>query len=369
MTQSDDAGLVPGGHVPVMLEELVAAVATDRDGQYVDATYGRGGHARRLLAELSPRARLLVVDRDADAIDDAERLAARDSRVAVSRGRFSDLADHLAAAEPSAGEREGRAPRKREPSAGEREGRAPRMQELMVPCGVMFDVGVSSPQLDDARRGFSFALDGPLDMRMDQRDALTASTWLNTASAADVEAVIREYGEERFARRIARRVVAERPLETTAELASVVRAAVPGGQAARKNTATRVFQAIRIHLNDELNELARGLDTAFDALRGGGRLATITFHSLEHRLVRQRFRQWVRGPDVPRRLPVRGYATGRARPVALVGNGRRPSPEEIEANPRARSAFLQAVEKEPSAGEREGRAARQRMRPASGDDP
>ena len=353
MTQSDDAGLVPGGHVPVMLEELVAAVATDRDGQYVDATYGRGGHARRLLAELSPRARLLVVDRDADAMADARRLAARDSRVSAARGRFGDLADHLAAVGPA------------------------------VPCGVMFDVGVSSPQLDDARRGFSFALDGPLDMRMDQRDALTASTWLNTASIAEVEAVIREYGEERFARRIARRVVGERPLETTAELASVVRAAVPGRHVAR-NAATRVFQAIRIHLNDELNELARGLDAAFAALGAGGRLATITFHSLEHRLVRQRFRQWVRGPDVPRRLPVRGQAKGHARPVALVGNGRRPSPEEIEANPRARSAFLQAIEKEPSAGEREGRAPRKKepsageregraprkkVPPTSGDDP
>lgn len=297
-----------------MLEELVAAVATDPDGQYVDATYGRGGHARRLLAELSPRGRLLVVDRDADAIADAERLAARDSRVSVSRGRFGDLADHLAEAGPAA------------------------------PCGVMFDVGVSSPQLDDARRGFSFALDGPLDMRMDQREAVTARTWLNTASMAEVEAVIRDYGEERFARRIARGVVAERPLETTGELASVLRAAVPRSPASR-NAATRVFQAIRIHLNDELNELARGLDAAFDALRGGGRLATITFHSLEHRLVRQRFRQWVRGPDVPRRLPVRGMAAGRARRVAGIGNGQRPSPEEIDANPRARSAFLQAVEK------------------------
>ena len=318
-----------------MLEELVAAVATDPDGQYVDATYGRGGHAARLLAELSPRGRLLVVDRDADAIADAGRLAVRDGRVSVLRGRFGDLADHLAAAGPT------------------------------LPCGVMFDVGVSSPQLDDARRGFSFALDGPLDMRMDKRDALTASAWLNTAPATELEAVFRDYGEERFARRIARRVVAERPLETTAELASVVSAAVPGGGSAR-NPATRVFQAIRIHLNDELNELARGLDAAFDALCAGGRLATITFHSLEHRLVRQRFRQWVRGPDIPRRLPVRGDALGRARPVDRIGNGLRPSPEEIEANPRARSAFLQAVEKEPSAGEREGPAPRKKE-PSAGE--
>ena len=311
------------GHVPVMLEELVAAVATDRDGHYVDATYGRGGHARRLLEELSPRGRLLVVDRDSDAIADARRLAARDSRVSVSRGRFGDLADHLAAAAPAA------------------------------PCGVMFDVGVSSPQLDDPRRGFSFAVDGPLDMRMDQRDAVTARMWLNAAPVAEIEAVVGELGEERFARRIARRVVAERPLESTAELASVVRAAVPARHDGR-NPATRVFQAIRIHLNDELNELARGLDAAFDALRAGGRLAAITFHSLEHRLVRQRFRQWVRGPDVPRRLPVRGVAPRRARQVARVGNGQRPSRTEIEANPRARSAFLQAVEKMPLSATGEG---------------
>ena len=302
------------GHVPVMVDELVAAVATDRDGHYVDATYGRGGHARRLLAELSPRARLLVVDRDGDAIADARRLAARDSRVSVVRGRFGELAGHLA-------------------TGG-----------LTEPCGVMFDVGVSSPQLDDARRGFSFAVDGPLDMRMDQRDASTASTWLNRASMAEIEAVIREYGEERFARRIARRVVEARPLETTAELASVVRAAVPAGRAG-KHPATRVFQAIRIHLNDEQNELARGLDAAFDALAAGGRLAAITFHSLEHRLVRQRFRQWVKGVDVPRRLPVRGHASRQATPVAGVGRGLRPSTTEVEANPRARSAFLQAVEK------------------------
>ena len=317
------------GHVPVMLEDLVAAVATDRDGFYVDATYGRGGHARRLLEDMSPRGRLLVVDRDADAIADARRLAARDSRVSVSRGRFGDLADHIGAAAPGGAA-------------------AP-----AVPCGVMFDVGVSSPQLDDPRRGFSFALDGPLDMRMDQRDAVTARTWLNAAPVAEIEAVVGELGEERFARRIARRVVAERPLETTAELASVVRAAVPARHDGR-NPATRVFQAIRIHLNDELNELARGLDAAFDALRGGGRLAAVTFHSLEHRLVRQRFRQWIRGPDVPRRLPVRGVPPRRARRVARVGNGQRPSRPEIEANPRARSAFLQAVEKTPLPATGEG---------------
>lgn len=305
------------GHVPVMLEELVAAVTTDRDGYYVDATYGRGGHASRLLAELSPRAKLLVIDRDREAVAHARRLAMRDQRVRVSHGRFGDAASHL------------------------------RTDDGASPCGVMFDVGCSSPQLEDAGRGFSFSLDGPLDMRMDQRETLTAGAWLNRAPLAEIEAVIRDYGEERYARRIARRLVAARPLETTAQLAAAVDAAVPGAQTGR-NPATRVFQGIRIHINDELAELARGLEAAFEALAVGGRLATITFHSLEHRLVRRRFRQWLHGADLPRRLPVRGVSPSQARRVDVVGKGRRPSAAEVRANPRARSAFLQALEKTPS---------------------
>ena len=297
-----------------MVEQLVAAVVADPDGHYVDATYGRGGHARELVSRLSANARLLVIDRDADAVADARELAAADDRVRVAHGRFGDLAAHLAAA------------------------------ELARPCGVMFDAGVSSPQLDDARRGFSFAADGPLDMRMDQREPRTAAAWLNAASAAEIEAVLRDYGGERYARRIARRIIAARPLSTTAQLATVVRDAVPKVER-DKDPATRAFQAVRIHLNDELDELARGLDAAFDALAVGGRLATITFHSLEHRLVRRRFRQWRRGPDLPRRLPVRGASASVARSVEAVGRGLRPSAAEVDANPRARSAFLQAIEK------------------------
>lgn len=297
-----------------MLEGLVAAVAADPDGCYVDATYGRGGHARGLLGRLSAGARLLVIDRDAEAIADARALADEDDRVRVVHGRLGDLADHLA-------------------EAGFRR-----------PCGVMFDVGVSSPQLDDAHRGFSFAANGPLDMRMDRREPRTAADWLNAASAAEIETVLRDYGGERYARRIARRIVAARPLDTTAQLAAVVRPAVPASEP-DKDPATRAFQAIRIHLNDELGELAHGLDAAFDALAVGGRLATITFHSLEHRLVRRRFRQWLRGPELPRRLPVRGASTSFARPVDAIGRGRRASAAEIRANPRARSGFLQAVEK------------------------
>ena len=299
------------GHAPVMPEELVAAVAADRDGRYVDATFGRGGHARRLLAGLSARARLLVIDRDEDAIAGAERLAREDRRVRVLRGRFGALAEHLA-------------------GAG-------------MQSGVMFDVGVSSPQLDDASRGFSFSAEGPLDMRMDQRDGLTAGQWLNTAREEDIASVIRRYGEERFAGRVARRIVASRPLVTTAQLAAVTRGAIPGESG--KHPATRVFQAVRIHINDELTELDHGLHAAFAALDVGGRLATITFHSLEHRLVRRRFREWVDGPSLPRRLPVRDQPRSVARRVANVGKGRRPSAAELRSNPRARSALLQAVEK------------------------
>lgn len=304
-------------HAPVMLEEMVKALAVDRDGFYVDATFGRGGHARGLLAELSPRGRLLAIDRDADAYDSARRLAKADARVQARHGRFGSLKNYL---------------------AGDGHG-GPGAQS-----GVMFDVGMSSPQLDEAGRGFSYSVPGPLDMRMDQGDALTAQAWLNQAKTEDLATVIRRYGEERHARRVARAIVAARPLETTTELAEVVSRAVPGTGSATQACA-RVFQAVRIHINDELGELDRGLDAGFDALKVGGRLAVLTFHGLEHRLVRHRFRQWVEGPKLPRRLPVRGGPEPRARRIESVGRGVRPTAREVDRNPRARSALLQAVEK------------------------
>lgn len=299
--------------MPVMADELIASVAVSRDGRYLDATFGRGGHARRLLAALSEQGRVLAIDRDAEAIACAEQLATRDKRLCARRGRFGALADILSNAEACLD-------------------------------GVIFDVGVSSPQLDDPQRGFSFQADGPLDMRMDQRDAETAADWLNSASEAAIAGIIRRYGEEHYARRVAQRIVAARPLATTAQLADAVRRAVPGAAGA-KHPATRVFQAVRIHINDELDELDRGLDAAFAALRIGGRLAAITFHGLEHRLVRRRFRRWVEGPELPRRLPLRVTDEPLARRVEVVGKGRRPSSAEVAANPRARSALLQAVEK------------------------
>ena len=307
-------------HAPVMLEEMVGAVAVDRDGMYVDATYGRGGHARRLLSQLSPRGRLLAIDRDADAFASARRLARADGRVRARHGRFGSLRDYLG-------------------ELGEREHGG-----LGAQCGVMFDIGMSSPQIDEDERGFSFSAPGPLDMRMDQRDELTAGAWLNAAETADLAAVIGRYGEERHARRVAKSIVAARPLSTTTELAEAVNRAVPGSRFATSACA-RVFQAVRIHVNDELGELDRGLDAGFDALKTGGRMAVITFHGIEHRLVRRRFRRWVEGPDLPRRLPITGVAKPLARRLDSVGRGLRPSAAEVGRNPRARSALLQAVEK------------------------
>ena len=302
-------------HQPVMPGEATAVLVSDPGGCYVDATFGRGGHARRLLAALTPDARLLVLDRDAQAVASANRLAGEDSRVRVCRGRFGDLPDHLAAA------------------------------GLREVCGVLFDVGVSSPQLEDAERGFSFAQDGPLDMRMDQRDALTAQEWLNSAPPAQIADVIKRYGEEHHARRVAQGIVRARPLAGTLDLARVVErvlpAAAPSGS---KHPATRVFQAVRIHVNDELCELSRGLDAAFSALIPSGRMAAITFHSLEHRLVRRRFRQWAEGSPLPPRLPV-PHRPPVAERIDCVGKGLRPTTEEVDANPRARGALLQAVAK------------------------
>ena len=305
----DDAG-----HEPVMPSEMAAALVGDPDGCYVDATFGRGGHARRVLAELSPNARLLVVDRDAEAIASANRLAREDPRVHVRHGRFGDLAAHLAAAGVSG------------------------------VSGVMFDVGMSSPQLDNAVRGFSHTADGPLDMRMDQRDALTAEHWLNHATMAQIAEVIQRYGEEHHARRVARGIVRARPLATTLDLARVVVRAIPLGADQRRHPATRVFQAVRIHINDELCELSAGLNAAFAALVPDGRLAAITFHSLEHRLVRRRFREWAEGSPLPPRLPVRS-APAEARRIEVVGKGLRPQEAEVTTNPRARGALLQAVAK------------------------
>lgn len=297
-------------HTPVLRDELVDAVTTDRDGAYVDATFGRGGHSIALLQRLSSGARLLAIDRDADAVAAARALAQQDPRVTAAKGRFSELAEIL------------------------------KRHGMDSPVGVVFDVGVSSPQIDDPERGFSFMHTGPLDMRMDRESPVSAARFLNETDEAEMTRVFRSYGEERYARAIARAVIRNRPLTTTTEFAAVIDRAVPRRDP-NKHAATRVFQAVRIHVNDELGELDRGMEAAFDQLAVRGRLAILSFHSLEHRLVRGRFRLWVKG-DMPRRLPVRGDAASRAR---YVVRKRRPADAEIRENPRSRSALLQVVEK------------------------
>lgn len=316
---SDDA------HLPVLLKETIEAVTTrapywneaDGAGLYVDATFGRGGHARALLARLGPDDRLLALDRDPQAVRAGERLMEAEPRLAVRRARFSELGSVLE-------------------ESGASQVRA-----------VIMDLGVSSPQLDDAARGFSFRASGPIDMRMDPEHGESAGDWLNRAEEKEIARVIRTYGEERYANRIAAAIVRARPLEDTRSLADVIRNAIPkrhGGRSDKKSDdATRSFQAIRMHVNEELAEIDAGLKAAFEALEPGGRLAVISFHSLEDRAVKRAFRALASGPRLPKGLPVRASeAAPRGR---LVGGPIRAGAEELAANPRSRSATLRVLER------------------------
>jgi 16S rRNA (cytosine1402-N4)-methyltransferase len=302
-------------HIPVLLNPAVDALAIDArpDGTFVDATFGRGGHSRLILERLGPGGRLIAIDRDPDALVAAKALS--DPRFTPAQARFSELQATLAALR-----------------AGEAD-------------GVLFDLGVSSPQLDDPRRGFGFRGDGPLDMRMDPTRGTSAAEWLEQADEAEIRGVISNYGEERFAKQIAKAIVAARrggPLRRTGELAAVVAAAVrtrePG-----QNPATRTFQALRIHVNQELEELSLALPQALAALRASGRLAVISFHSLEDRIVKNFMRSGAR-PTLPERLPVRASEMPPPR-LRIVGSPQRPGPAEIAANPRARSAVMRVAEK------------------------
>src|SRR5690606_32350551 len=246
-------GATRSGHLPVMFEEVLEGLAVKADGTYLDGTFGRGGHARGVLQRLGPGGRLLLMDKDPEAIATAEREFGEDGRVAVFRGSFADLAHW-------------------DETAGGLD-------------GVLFDLGVSSPQLDVAARGFSFGKDGPLDMRMDPDNGESAAQWLARADEREIADVLWTFGEERMSRRIARAIVARRataPLTRTAELAELIASVVPRGRH-DIHPATRSFQAIRIHVNRELADLEQGLAAAHDALRPGGRLAVISFHSLEDR--------------------------------------------------------------------------------------
>ena len=298
-------------HTPVLLDEIVSAVTTDAAGRYVDATYGAGGHSRALLGRLDPAAQLLAMDRDEIAVVGALRLAETDRRVMAECASFSRI------------------------------GEVARRRGFLPLSGVMMDIGVSGNQLDDPDRGFSYMRDGPLDMRMDRKQGVTAAQWLNSADEDDLTEVFRRFGEEWHAARIARAVVRRRPVARTSDLVAAVREAAMGRQVHRQ-TLARVFQAVRMHVNDEVDQLDEGLDAAFECLGLGGRLGVISFHSIEHRMVRRRFRAWVQGDPVLRRVPFPKEPGGGARHVV---RNVRPSGAEVAANPRARSAMLQVVEK------------------------
>jgi 16S rRNA (cytosine1402-N4)-methyltransferase len=303
-------------HIPVLAKEALGALALEPDGYYVDATFGRGGHTALLLQALGREGRVLAIDRDPQAIAAGEQRFAGEMRLALVHASFAQIGALVPAH-----------------AAGR-------------PCrGILLDLGVSSPQLEDAARGFSFRADGPLDMRMDPSRGEPVCAWLARAGVDEIREVIATLGEERFARRVAQGIVAarrERPIERTRELAELVARAVrtrePG-----KHPATRTFQALRMHVNDELGQLEKGLAGAVDTLATGGRLAVISFHSLEDRLVKRFMQRESQLDPAAAELPVvPPQLTPRLR---LIGRKIRPSQDEVARNPRARSALLRVAEK------------------------
>ena len=303
-------------HRPVMLEAALEGLAIQPDGLYADGTFGRGGHARAILERLDAEGRLLVMDKDPEAIAAAEGQFGDEPRVVIRRGSFASLGSVLRGL-----------------------GWAGRLD------GILLDLGVSSPQLDQPQRGFSFRDEGPLDMRMDPDAGRSAAQWLASASESEIANVLKEYGEERYARRIARAIVAARaeaPINTTRQLAAIVAAANPAWER-HKDPATRSFQAIRIFINAELEDLKACLAEVIEALRPGGRLVVISFHSLEDRIVKRFIRDQSRGDQLPPDLPVTHVQLhARLRPV---GKPCYASMSELDANPRARSAVLRVAER------------------------
>ena len=305
-------------HITVLLDEAVEALAVRADGCYLDGTFGRGGHSRLILEQLGADGRLLGFDKDPLAIATGQALAAEDGRFVIVQRSFAELGDELQV-----------------------RGLAGKVS------GVLLDLGVSSPQLDDPERGFSFMHDGPLDMRMDPSRGVSAAEWIASASEEDIARAFKEYGEERFAKRMARAVVlrrAEQPFTRTADLAQVLTVANPAWEKG-KNPATRAFQGLRIQINNELGDLERGLEAAMDALEIGGRLSVISFHSLDDRSVKQFMRRHVKGEadNLPRDLPVR-LAPFVPR-LKLIGKPQYAGDAELKANPRSRSAVLRVAEK------------------------
>lgn len=304
-------------HLPVMWKEVMDGLRVKRDGRYLDGTFGRGGHARGILDQLGPDGRLLLMDKDPDAINAAREGFAGDPRVAIHHGSFADMAHW------------------------------PQTQDGLD--GVLLDLGVSSPQLDVAERGFSFRLDGPLDMRMDTSSGDSAAVWLANASEREIADVLWTYGEERQSRRIARALVSKRveiPFTRTGQLAECI-AGIVGRGDGKSHPATRSFQAIRIFINRELTELEIGLKAAHGLLKPGGRLAVISFHSLEDRIVKQFVAKQAKAPAGNRRMP---EAPAFIASMTDVSGAIKAAESEVGHNPRARSAVLRVAEKMPMHG-------------------
>ena len=298
-------------HVSVLLAESVSALSVRADGSYLDGTFGRGGHSREVLSLLSPSGQLIAVDKDPEAEASAKAFAG-DSRFRFVAGSFADISNFV--------------------SDGSLD-------------GILLDLGVSSPQLDDAARGFGFNGDGPLDMRMDTRSGMTAAEWIASAPEQEIADVIKTYGEERFAKRMASAIVKVRvdtPITRTRQLASIIAEANPKWEP-NKHPATRAFQAIRIFINRELEDLELALSSMVDKLAIGGRLVVISFHSLEDRIVKRFMRDQARGVQLPRHVPVVDSDAGKT--LNLVGKAVKPSDEEVARNPRSRSAVMRVAER------------------------
>jgi len=301
-------------HYPVLLEEAVSSLKVREDGIYLDATFGRGGHSRAIMAQLTEQGRLFTLDKDPQAVAAGLEEWGEDPRFSIVQGSFAEM-DRM----------------------------VQEWQQERNLDGILLDLGVSSPQLDDPERGFSFRKGGPLDMRMDPTKGVSAAEWIAETPEREMSRVFWEFGEERHARRIARSIVKarqKRRLETTTQLAELIEDTI--GNRERKHPATRCFQAIRISVNNELGDLAKGLDIAIKQLRPGGRLVAISFHSLEDRLVKRTFREAVRPGRVRRNIPEHPDWSPR---LKLIGKPIRPSEQEISANPRARSAIMRVAEK------------------------
>lgn len=311
-------------HISVLLHESIDGLAIKPDGIYIDGTFGRGGHSRQILAQLGENGRLFSIDRDPQAIEEASKI--QDPRFTIVHGPFSGIAEY-----------------------------AQRYDLVGKVDGVLFDLGVSSPQLDDAERGFSFMKDGPLDMRMDPTSGIPVSEWLAQADLDDITWVIREFGEDKHARRIAKAIVAHRedeekePLTRTSHLAKLISEAAPKSFKEKKHPATRAFQAFRIYINSELEEIDTALKGAASILAPKGRLSVISFHSLEDRMVKRFMRKESQGPQVPHGIPMTEaqiQALGSAN-LKTIGKALKPTAEEVEMNARSRSSVLRIAEKLP----------------------